>query len=267
MAEKPRESTTSSVAEARRDARQTEEERVHGSTEGGRTTGILLLLAAIGTVAWSILGRFALGLSEDSGAVSFAAYERHPLPIFLTYGGGMIAGLLFILAAPLLYSSFARTGSPRLRVAAICQALAGLMLALSASRWLIVLPFLKKQYDNPLASSATRAAIEVDYETISYFLGITLGEHLFAILTGAWTLILASHVLRLPGEKSWPSWVGIIGGFGWLLGSLEQLDFSLANYFVIFLAGGPIVWVIWTAFLARKLTRRTQGVIISRATD
>ncbi len=252
-----------SVFEAQEDSRKSEQESETGSFKGGRTTGLLLLLGAIGTVACSVLGRFALGLSEDSAAESFAAYRRHALPIFLTYGGGMIAGLLFIFAAPLLYLNFASSRSPRLRVAAICQALAGLMLALSASRWLIVLPFLQKQYDNRDASATTRAAIDVDYHTISYFIGITLGEHLFAILTGFWTLIVATHLLRLRGEKRWLSWLGVIAGFGWLLGSLEQLDFSLAKYFVIFLAGGPVIWLIWTAFLARELTRRTQDVINS----
>ncbi|MDQ2852313.1 MAG: DUF4386 domain-containing protein [Actinomycetota bacterium] len=255
MAEKPCGSADESIVESRKDLTQARMNSGFGGTESGRTTGVLLLLAAIGTVACSVLGRFALGLSEDSGTMSFAAYQRHPFPIFLTYAVGMIAGLLFILAAPLLARSFAE--SPRLRIAATCQALAGLVLALSASRWLIVLPFLKKQYDNPLASSATRAAIEVNYESISYFLGITLGEHLFAILTGVWILILSFHILRLPGEKSWQSWIGIVAGFGWLLGSLEQLDFSLSSDFLVFLGAGPIIWVIWTAFLARQLTRRT----------
>lgn len=226
-----------------------------------RTCGIALLLAAIGTVAYNLLGRLALGISEDSAATSFAAYQRHPLPIFLTYGGGTVVGLLFIGVAPLLFWSFARAGSPWLRVAAICQALAGLMLALSATRWLVVIPFLKGQYDKPMASAATRAAIEVDYQTVTYFFGITLGEHLFAILTGAWTLILAIHLPQLLGQKSWLRWLGIIAGCGWLLGSLEPLDFSAANYFLVFLAGGPLIWMTWTAFLTLKLTQAEDGPV------
>jgi uncharacterized protein DUF4386 len=230
--------------------------------KGERLAGILLFAGAVGTVACSLLGRFALGLSEDSGAVSFVAYQRHPLPIFLTYGAGMVAGLLFIGASPLLYP---RTGSSRLRVAAVCQALAGLVLALSASRWLIVIPFLAKQYDSPLTSAAARAALEVDYQTISYFLGITLGEHLFAILTGAWILLVATRLLRVPGETPWLGWLGVVAGSGWLLGSLEQLDFSQSSLFVVFLGAGPVIWVIWTALLARRLTRRPRDVTAPRS--
>lgn len=257
MATESRGNTSRSVVDSREDRGQTDSRRLHGLRRDGRIAGLLVLLAAAGTVGCSVLGRFALGLSEDSGAVSFAAYQRHPVSIFLTYGAGVLAGVLFIVAAPLLYARFAGRGSSWLRVAALCQASAGLVLTLSASRWVIVLPFLTKQYHNRGASPATRAALEVEYQSISYFLGITLGEHLFAILTGVWTLILAFHVRRLPRGKSWFSWLGLIGGSGWLLGSLEQLDFHLSSYFLVFLGAGPIIWLIWTAFLARRLTRRT----------
>ena len=237
-----------------------------GTVRDGRITSLLLLLGAIGTVACSILGRFALGLSEDSGAESFRAYRQHPFPIFLTYGVGMLAGILLILAAPLLYQIFACRSSSSLRVAATCQALAGMTLALSASRWLIVLPFLQKQYDDSHASEATRAAINVDYDTISYFLGITLGEHLFAILIGVATLIWATHVSRSSNNRRRIGRVGIVGGAGWLLGSIEQLDFSLAQYFIGFLAAGPIIWLIWTALLGRELTRGRGDIVAAQAT-
>ena len=237
-----------------------------GSFQGKRTAGVMLVLGAVGTVEYSVVGRFALGLSEDSGTTSFAAYRQHPLPIFLAYGGGMLAGFLLIIAAPLLYSRLANARSGQLRVAAVCQALAGLLLALSASRWLIVLPFLQKQFDMPGATMNTRTALNVDYDTISYFLGITLGEHLFAILTGVWTIVVALHLLRTRLNKRWLGWLGLVAGVGWLLGSLEQLDFSQSQYFLGFLAGGPILWLIWTAFLARHLTRETRDVTNPQAT-
>ncbi len=247
-------------------SRSNEEPSVVGFSNIGRTTGILLLAAAAGTVAYNLVGRLGLGISEDSAAVSFSAYQRHPLPIFVTYAGGVIVGLLFIVTAALLYLRFDRTGYPWLRVAATCQALAGLLLALSASRWLVVLPFLSQQYDSPSASAASRAAIEVDYQTISYYLGITLGEHLFAILTGAWTLILAIHLLRLPGKRLWLGWLGVVAGCAWLLGSLEPLDFGLAGFFLVFLGGGPILWLVWTAFLTQNLMRGRQGPVNSPVT-
>jgi uncharacterized protein DUF4386 len=237
-----------------------------GAMRTRRVTALLLFLGAVGMVASFLIGFFALGLSEDSAAESFEAYRQHSLPIFLTFYGGMLAGVLLILAAPLLYLSFATRRSPWLRVAATCQALAGLMLALSASRWLVVLPILQKQYSDGNASAATRAAIDVAYETISYFLGITLGEHLFAILIGVSTLIWATHVVRFSPRRRWIGRLGMVGGIGWLLGSIEQLDLDLAQYFIVFLPVGAIVWVIWTALLGRELARSTRDVTTSRAT-
>lgn len=257
MTETPRESRKAIDLKTSEEQGEAQPGILPGSFGSRRAAGVLMLLGAIGTVECSIVGRFALGLSEDSGAASFEAYRQHPLPIFLTYAGGMVAGVLLIMAAPMLDSLRSDARFTRLRVAAICQALAGLLLTLSASRWLIVLPFLQKQYDLPGATAATRAAIEVDYDTISYFLGITLGEHLFAILTGVWVILVAIHLLRTRIDKRWLGWLGIVAGFGWLLGSLEQLDFSQSQYFIVFLAGGPIMWLIWTACLARELTRKT----------
>ncbi len=247
-------------------SRGSKEPPVAARSNSGRTTGILLLAAAAGTVAYNLIGRLGLGISEDSAAVSFSAYERHPLPIFVTYGGGILVGLLFVATAALLYLRFDRTGYPWLRVAATCQALAGLLLALSASRWLVVLPFLKQQYDSPSASAASRAAIEVDYQTISYYLGITLGEQLFAILTGVWTLILAICFLRLSDKRLWLGWLGVIAGSAWLLGSLEPLDFNAAGFFIVFLAGGPLLWLAWTVLLTVNWIRGTRRAANSRAT-
>jgi hypothetical protein len=105
-----------------------EEDQVGGATGRSRTGAVLLLLAAIGTVAFSIIGHSALGLSETSASVSFAAYHRHPFTIFLTYAGGTIAGLLLIASSPMLYHRFANGPSARLRVAALFQALAGSMM-------------------------------------------------------------------------------------------------------------------------------------------
>ena len=213
-------------------------------------TAVLLLLGPIGAIALGLLGRFALGISEDSGAAAFAAYQQQPLPIFFTYYATMLVGLLFIVLAPLLYLSLARPRTPWLLIAATCEVLAGLIQALSASRWLIVLPFLVHTYVNPQTSAATRAALEVAYQSISYFLGITLGEHFYALFTGGWSLFLAISLLGGPGRKRWLGWLGIVAGSCWLLASGEQLDFRFAPIFSFFVAVGTPIWLIWTISLA-----------------
>jgi hypothetical protein len=56
----------------------------------------------------------------------------------------MVVGLLFIALAPLLYLNLARSQTPLKLIAAIFQVLAGLIQALAASRWVIMLPFSHK---------------------------------------------------------------------------------------------------------------------------
>ncbi len=221
-----------------------------------RITGVLLLLASIGGTAsifvGALLGTWGDPNAEDHAAVAFAAYQQHPLiPLF--YYGSMIAGVLFIALAPLLYLNLARSQTPLKLIAAIFLVLAGLIQALAASRWVIMLPIFAQTYADPKTSAMTRVALDVNYQAISYFLGLTLGEHFYNIFTGGWTLLLAISLLRTRGEKAWLGWLGVAAGTFFLLASFEQLNFSFGNFLLIFVFGGFLLWLVWVVSLAVTL--------------
>ena len=221
-----------------------------------RITGVLLLLASIGGMAFGLLGAFSGTWgdpnAEDHAAVAFAAYQQHPvIPLF--YYVSMLAGILIIVLAPLLYLNLARSQTPLKLIAVIFQVLAGLMQALAASRWVIMLPLFAQTYADPKTSAITRAALDVNYQAISYFLGLTLGEHLYNIFTGSWSLLLAISLLRTPGEKGWLGWLGVAAGTFFLLASFEQLNFSFGNILLIFVFGGFFLWLVWMVSLALTL--------------
>lgn len=222
-----------------------------------RITGVLLLLASISGVAFVFLeaffGTWGDSNAEYHAAVAFAAYHQHPLAIPLFYYGSMLVGLLFIALAPLLYLNVARSQTPLKLIAAISQVLAGLIQALAASRWVIVLPMLAQNYADPQTSAATHAALDVTYQTISYSLGLTLGEHFYLLFTGSWSLLLAISLLRSPGEKVWLGWLGVVAGTFLLLGSFEQLPFSFGNILLFFVFGGGFIWLVWAVSLAFTL--------------
>src|SRR5689334_25305718 len=113
-------------------------------------------------------------------------------------------------------------------MAAIFQALAGLIQALAASRWVIVLPLLAQNYADPQTNAATRTALDATYQAISYIFGLTLGEHLYFLFTGSWSLFLAISLLRSPDGKRWLGWLGVVAGTFMLLASFVQLPFSFA---------------------------------------
>lgn len=127
-------------------------------------TGVLLLFASPGWFAFFVLA-IVFGIygdnAEDHAAVAFAAYQQHPLAISLIYYGSMIVGFLFIVLAPLCYLSVARSHTPLGLLAAIFQVLAGLIQALAASRWVIMLPMFAHIYTDPQTSAATHAALDV----------------------------------------------------------------------------------------------------------
>ncbi len=64
-----------------------------------RLVGILLIIGAIGVPTLLIL-HDQLNIDEDSGALAFATYQQHQLPVFLTYYALLVAGVLFLLLAP-----------------------------------------------------------------------------------------------------------------------------------------------------------------------
>ena len=227
-----------------------------------RLVGILLIIGAIGVPTLLIL-HDQLNIDEDSGALAFATYQQHQLPVFLTYYALLVAGVLFLLLAPLLYALYARLQTPLRLMVLICMVLAGGALAVASSRWLIVLPYLAQIYTNPQTGAATRVALDVAYKGTSYFLGITIGEFFYNIFTGLWSIFLATMLLRSSGRKAWFHWIGIIGGTTMLIGSFEQI-FANAGPGPVFrqiLIAGIVAWMIWLAWLAISLLVNTSGTL------
>ncbi len=139
--------------------------------------------------------------------------------------------------------------------------LVGVALAVASSRWLIVLPYLAHIYTSPQTGAATRVALDVAYAGTSYFLGITIGEFIYNIVTGLWSLFLATMLLRVSGRKAWFHWIGILGGAAMLIGSFEQ-TFANADPGPLFrriLIAGIVAWMIWLAWLAITLLVTTSA--------
>jgi hypothetical protein len=61
----------------------------------------------------------------------------------------------------------------------------------------------------PGTTPATRAAVEVVFQSVNRYLGVAVGEHLGHALTGAWTTLVGTALTRAPslrpGSASWAS--------------------------------------------------------------
>lgn len=236
------------------------------STTLTRLMAILLLIGAIAVPTLLILHDM-LGLDEDSGALAFPVYQQHSIPVFLTYYALMATGVLFVLLGPLVYVVYARLYTPLRLLVLICLVVAGVSQAIASSRWLIVLPYFSHIYTNPQTDAATRAALDVAYKDISYFLGLTIGEFFYNIFTGLWSVFLTVILLRLsPSRRAWLHWIGIIGiigGVAIMLGSFEQVLVNTApgSIFLSLLTVGHAAWTIWLIGIALSLLITKQGAL------
>jgi hypothetical protein len=128
---------------------------------------------------------------------------------------------------------------------------ASLVQSLGLVRWPFVVPELARRHaaaQGPNAA-AVRQDIEMTFAAIHRLFGVGIGEHLGYLLTGAWTLLVATSVLS---TAALPSWLGIAGipiGAALVVGSLEFIGgheehgWHLAGTIV------PIAYVAWSVWL------------------
>ena len=87
--------------------------------------------------------------------------------------------------------------SPAMTVASVViGSAAALVQALGLVRWPFAVPELARRYvaADGADAAATRGSVEVTFATLHRLLGVGVGEHLGYLLTGAWTLLVASSI-------------------------------------------------------------------------
>ena len=142
--------------------------------------------------------------------------------------------------------------SPALTAATIVVgSAAALVQALGLVRWPFAVPELARRYlaaEGP-DGAATRRSIEVTFATLHRLLGVGIGEHLGYLLTGVWTLLVATSILSTAVVPGWLGLVGIAVGVALLIGTLEfvgpneERGWPLAGTIV------PIAYIAWSLWL------------------
>jgi hypothetical protein len=181
-----------------------------------------------------ILRRFAAG---GSGLI----LRWHALLLSAIAMLPLVALLAVVIGAP-----------PALTVPSIViGSAAALVQGIGLVRWPFAVPELARRYvaaDGPDAV-ATRRSIEVLFATLHRLLGVGIGEHLGYLLTGAWTLLVATSILSTDVLPGWLGWIGIPTGAAMLIGALEfvgpneERGWKLAGTIV------PIAYVAWSIWL------------------
>jgi len=113
-------------------------------------------------------------------------------------------------------------------------------------RWIILTPFLSDTYFDTNTTEATKRTIELIYETMNHYAGMTIGEHLGFIAMGCWTILLT----QLLEGKRWFRITGQLIGLTLIVATAEQFGGKHAELFgqLNFLAN--TLWSIWILILA-----------------
>jgi hypothetical protein len=217
-----------------------------------RATGVLLIALPIAfNVFFFLLGRlfdYPAILRRPVGEV-LGRFHAGGLRLKLVWYGFMLTAVLFAPAAVLLGQVLARDGLELAPVAATVGVLAAVVQFLGLARWPFLVPALARTYEDPSASSATREATAVVFDSFNRYLGVAVGECLGYLLTGAWTLLVAIGMLQGSSFDAWLAWPGIAIGALLIVGSLEFVGPFEEHGWKAAGAIVPIAYTAWSLWL------------------
>lgn len=160
--------------------------------------------------------------------------------LVLLWWGFALTALLFVVVAALSGSLVPDPDLAALVV--VVGVVAGLVQALGLMRWVFLVPHLARKS----ADGADARAIDLVFQSFHRYLGVTVGEHLGYLATGAWTILLAIGATGLP---AWLVVSGAVIGAMLVIGSLEFVGpferegWKVAGILV------PVGYTLWSAWL------------------
>lgn len=127
--------------------------------------------------------------------------------------------------------------------------LASLVQFLGLIRWPFVVPHLARTFTDPTASTATKEAVDVSFQTLNRYLGVAVGEHLGYLFTGAWTGLVGVALNQSDVLHAAFGFIGLMLAVLFVIcsfefvGSFESKGWKLAGTLV------PITYIAWSLWL------------------
>ena len=217
-----------------------------------RAAGALLVGLPIAfNLFFFLLGRFfdyPAILRSPVGTI-LRRFQSGGLRLKLLWYGFMLTAVLLAPLAVLLGQVLARDGLELVPVATTIGVLAAVVQFLGLARWPFLVPALARTYEDPDSSAATREATAVVFDSFHRYLGVAVGECLGYLLTGAWTLLIASAMLQSSSFGDWLAWAGILIGASLVVGSLEFVGRFEEHGWKVAATIVPIAYTAWSLWL------------------
>lgn len=239
----------------------THEEYSQPSVTVNRLTGVLLILSVVGFFLPFTILLAVLHFTDQPASIAFPIFQQQSATVLLSYYAVAWSGLLLILAVLMLHRVLVSREMLSMTIATVCGVLGGLMQAIGDLRWPFLLPSLATTYFDPNASQASRSTVVVVFQAVDQIAGVEMGEHLYYLFIGVWSLLVGWYLLRSLRSERWLAWLGIISGCGFLISSIEQFDWSvIGSALLVVVVLSRILWSIWLLIMASMLLwRRTQA--------
>jgi hypothetical protein len=168
-----------------------------------------------------------------------AAGRRLPL-LWLAFA---LSALLALAAVVLLHQAVASQGGVfYLGLTTAVGVVAAIFNLLGLSRWIFMVPLLASRYLAPTSSPATREAIEVVFETLHTYLGLTIGEFWGFTLLAVWGILIALALMATGLIAPWLGILGILFSVGVFMGVFEFAGWKPAG---IIVAISSALWALW----------------------
>jgi hypothetical protein len=169
--------------------------------------------------------------------------------LVLLWWGFAMSAVLLAPAVVLLSATLADADPTVLALATAIGLLAALVQFLGLISWPFAVPHLARIATDPTATTATRDAVEVTFQTLNRYLGVAVGEHLGYLFTGLWTALAGVALIQSDLLHPLFGVVGLVLAPLFVLGSLEFVGpFEMRGWK---LAGTlvPLAYIGWSVWL------------------
>jgi Domain of unknown function (DUF4386) len=218
---------------------------------------LLIIIPIVFNIAYGLLAwRFSYpGILREPTEVILARFRAGGSGLVLLWWLFALSALAFI-SIPILATNFLYP--PALGTALLVVGVfAGAVQALGLLRWVFLVPYLARESE----AGADPKTVDLVFQAFHRYLGVTVGEHLGYLATGAWTILVSIAIWPVPGS-AWFAIPGIVIGAMLVVGSLEFVGpfekngWKLAGWLVPI---GYILWSVWLIALGIVMLVTTAG--------
>ncbi len=218
--------------------------------------GILLIVELITQLfAISVLGSYFEfpDILRQPASVALKLFHQNQAIIVPAYYVFMVSSILYLPITALIKTR-AQSISPNqlwINLFQFSGIATAIFQVIGFCRWIIVLPFLSDTYFDKNTTDSVKLMIELIYETLNHYAGMTIGEHLGFIAMGCWTIALT----KVVEMGRWLKVFGQLIGFLLIAATIEQFGGTAAPLFGVLNFIANTFWTAWILLLSIHFLR------------